>query len=54
MPSWRDLKRFCDRDGWALYKQTDHCYYRKIDEDGTIRKTKVSIGSKEININGNR
>jgi len=48
MPRWRELKRFCENDGWELYKDTDHYYYRKIDEDGTIRRTKVSKGSGEI------
>jgi hypothetical protein len=48
MPNWRELKRFCERDGWELYKQTDHFFYRKIMEDNTIKKTKVSMGSGEI------
>jgi len=48
MPSWKDLKRFCENDGWELYKDTDHFYYRKIDNDGSIRRTKVSKGSGEI------
>jgi len=48
MPRWKDLKRFCERDGWELYKDTDHCYYRKRSADGTIRFTKVSKGSGEI------
>lgn len=48
MPNWRDLKRFCDRDGWELYKSTDHYFYRKTDEDGSIRRTKVSRGTGEI------
>ena len=48
MPKWKELKRFCDRDGWELYKDTDHYYYRKIDFDGSIRRTKVSKGSGEI------
>lgn len=48
MPSWRDLKRFCDRDGWELYKTTDHFYYRKLMPDGTIKRTKVSNASGEI------
>ena len=34
MPRWKELKRFCDKDGWELYKNTDHYYYRKIDENG--------------------
>lgn len=48
MPKWRDLKRFCEKDGWELYKDTDHYYYRKTDGDGSIRRTKVSKGSGEI------
>jgi hypothetical protein len=48
MPTWKELKRFCERDGWKLYKDTDHYYYRKVDDDGTIRRTKVSKGSGEI------
>ncbi|MGN0182565.1 MAG: type II toxin-antitoxin system HicA family toxin [Candidatus Ornithomonoglobus sp.] len=48
MPTWKELKRFCDRDGWVLYKSTDHYFYRKQDKDGTIRRTKVSRGSGEI------
>ncbi len=48
MPSWKELRRFCQRDGWELYKSTDHDYYRKIDADGNIRHTKISRGSGEI------
>ena len=48
MPSWRDLKRFCERDGWELYKDTDHYYYRKDSPDGTPRFTKISRGTGEI------
>ena len=48
MPAWKDLKRFCERDGWELYKDTDHYFYRKDGADGTPRFTKVSKGSGEI------
>lgn len=48
MATWKELKRFCDNDGWELYKNTDHYYYRKVESDGTIRRTKVSRGSGEI------
>lgn len=48
MPRWRELKRFCEKDGWELYKDTDHCFFRKIDSDGKIRLTKVSKGVGEI------
>ena len=29
MPRWKDLKRFCERDGWELYKNTDHYFFKK-------------------------
>lgn len=48
MPRWRELKRFCDRDGWELYKNTDHYFYRKTDQAGNIKLTKVSKNSGEI------
>lgn len=48
MPRWKELKRFCDRDGWELYKDTDHYIYRKIDDDRNIKLTKVSKDSGEI------
>ena len=51
MPSWKELKRFCERDGWECYKSTDHDFYRKIMPDGTIKRTKVSRGSGEIHLN---
>jgi hypothetical protein len=48
MPSWRELKRFCERDGWELYKKTDHYYFRKMTGEGELKRTKVSMGSHEI------
>ena len=48
MPKWKELKRFCERDGWELYKDTYHYFYRKIEDDGSIKMTKVSKGSGEI------
>ena len=48
MPSWRELRRFCQRDGWELYRDTDHYYYQKIVK-GVLRRTRVSKGSGQIN-----
>lgn len=48
MPSWKELKRFCETDGWELYKESDHYYYRKYDDNGNIRRTKISKGTGEI------
>ncbi|MEG1312640.1 MAG: type II toxin-antitoxin system HicA family toxin [Romboutsia sp.] len=48
MPRWKELKRFCENDGWQLYKDTDHYFYKKTLTDGTLLRTKVSKGSGEI------
>jgi hypothetical protein len=48
MPTWKELKRFCEKDDWELYKSTDHYYYRKHMNNGILKRTKVSMGSKEI------
>ena len=48
MPKWKELKRYCESDGWELYKQTDHYFYRKVDDKGNVLRTKVSKGSGEI------
>ena len=49
MPKFRDLKKYCNSTGWELFKQTDHYWYRKILDDGTILITKVSFSlGKEI------
>jgi hypothetical protein len=48
MPSWKDLRRFCERDGLELYKVTDHYFFRKRLANGNILFTKVSMGSGQI------
>jgi hypothetical protein len=50
MPSWKDLKRFCENDDWELIqkKNPDHYYYQKKNDDGTRRFTKISKGTGEI------
>ena len=48
MPKWKDVKRYCEKNGWELYKDTDHYFYRKLMPDGSLYRTKVSKGSAEI------
>ena len=48
MPTWKELKRFCENDGWEMYKSTDHYYYRKFMDNKDLKRTKISRGSKEI------
>lgn len=47
MAKWTELKRYVDRNGWELYRTTDHWYYRKP-VNGRYMYTKVSFGSGEI------
>lgn len=30
MPRWKELKKYLDNNGWQLFKDTDHYYYKKI------------------------
>ena len=48
MPSWKELRRFCESDGWELYRDTDHYFYRKHDENGNLKRTKISKGTGDI------
>ncbi|HHW02498.1 MAG TPA: hypothetical protein GXX35_06775 [Thermoanaerobacterales bacterium] len=41
-PRFRDLKRYCDNNGWVMVKNTDHFYYEKVLSDGSLLRTKIS------------
>jgi hypothetical protein len=41
-PKYRDLKKYCDKNGWVVIRNTDHWYYEKVLTDGTVLKTKIS------------
>lgn len=40
-PTWNDLERFCEIDGWER-REGDHIRFRKQLDDGRILRTKVS------------
>jgi hypothetical protein len=46
IPDKKDVKRFCQLDGWEKTEaeSPDHHRYRKRLDDGTILRTKVSLG----------
>lgn len=46
IPDKRDLKRFCEIDGWeeTNARNPDHSRYKKTLDDGGILRTKVSHG----------
>ncbi|HBQ87364.1 MAG TPA: hypothetical protein DD811_12935 [Syntrophomonas sp.] len=48
MFKWTDVKQFCEKDGWKLYKQTNRWYYRKIMPDGTLKRVKIYMEDAEI------
>ncbi len=41
-PEFSDLKRYFEKNGWVLIRNTDHWYYEKVLESGDILQTKVS------------
>ncbi|HQD40052.1 MAG: hypothetical protein GX766_08820 [Firmicutes bacterium] len=41
-PKYRDLKKYCEKNGWVMIRNTDHWYYEKVLADGTVLQTKVS------------
>jgi hypothetical protein len=41
-PRFRELKSYCDKNGWVLIGNTDHWYYEKVLPNGDILKTKIS------------
>lgn len=41
-PKFRDLKKYCEKNGWVIIRNTDHWYYEKVLADGTVLQTKVS------------
>ena len=48
-PKFGDLKRYCDKKGWVMIHNTDHWYYEKVLNNGTVLRTKISHAiSKEI------
>lgn len=50
MPSWREIERFCRRDGWVeTKKKGHHIYFQKVMDDGTVKRTRVSRGTGEVN-----
>jgi hypothetical protein len=48
-PKFGDLKRYCDKNGWVLIRNTDHWYYEKVLADGSVLRIKISHAiAKEI------
>jgi hypothetical protein len=41
-PKFKDLKRYCEKNGWVLVRDTNHWYYEKALANGDVLSTKVS------------
>jgi hypothetical protein len=41
-PTFGDLKRYCEKNGWRLVRDTDHWYYEKVLPSGEVLRTRVS------------
>lgn len=51
-PKFKNLKKYCDKNGWVMIRDTDHWYYEKVLTDGTVLRTKISHAThKEIPTN---
>lgn len=48
MASWSELRRYLHKNGWELFKRTDHDHYRKVLPNGDVLQTRVSRGRGEI------
>ena len=50
MPKKQQARKYLrkSRNGWEMYRDTDHEYYRKILPDGTVLTTMLSHGNGEI------
>ena len=51
-PTFGQLKRYCEKNGWYMVRDTDHWYYEKVLATGEILRTRVSHAiAKEIPAN---
>ncbi len=41
-PKFGDLKRYCEKDGWVMIRDTDNWYYEKVLSNGDILRTRGS------------
>ena len=46
-PTGGEVEEFCRKDGWAHVRDTDHSFYRRVLEDGTVLETHASFSSKK-------
>ena len=42
-PTWRELERFCEADGWTEIRTTGHRFFRKTLATGEVLETHSSL-----------
>lgn len=46
-PTWAEVERFCQIDGWRELRRTGHVHYEKAMRDGTLLRTHRSFSSRK-------
>jgi len=41
-PKFRDLKSYCDNNGWVMVRNSNHWYYERVLADGAVLRTGIS------------
>jgi hypothetical protein len=44
-PTWGEVERFCQIDGWTETRRTDHVFFEKVLADGTVLRTHRSFAA---------
>ncbi len=44
-PTWGQVEQFCRIDGWTQARRTDHVFFEKVLDDGTVLRTHRSFAS---------
>ena len=46
-PTWAEVERFCQVDGWREVRRTGHVHFEKVLPDGTVLRTHRSFASRK-------
>lgn len=44
-PTWKQVERFCQVDGWREVRRSGHIFYERVLDDGTLLRTHRSLSS---------
>jgi len=46
-PTWTQIERFCEIDGWSEARRSGHVFFEKVLADGTVLQTHRSHASRK-------